>query len=155
MSGLDRWALRVGTLLAGLTGLVYGWLRYFGQQAGEFGPEPHPQQALLQHLHVLTGPLLVFALGMAVRAHLLPMIRSERTLGRRSGLLLAGVLLPMVFGGYGVQVATDPAWRTTLAWVHGVPALLFLAVFVVHSLRARLAARRLATDVEELPISPS
>lgn len=155
MTRLDRWSLHLGTLLAGGTGLMYGWLRYFGQRAGEFGLEPHPAQGLFQHLHVLAGPLLVFSLGMAIRAHFLPMVRSGRALGRRSGLLIASVLVPTLLGGYGVQVATDPAWRTALAWVHGLPASLFLVAFGVHSLRARLAARQMAAEVEDLPISPS
>lgn len=155
MTRLDRWALHLAALLAGATGLAYGWLRYFGQRLGEFGPEPHPAQGLLQHLHVLAGPLLVFALGMAIRGHFMPMVRSGRSLGRRSGLLIAAVLLPMVFGGYGAQVATDPAWRKALAWIHGLPALAFLLGLCVHVLRARLAARRLGDAVEDLPISPS
>lgn len=155
MNRLDRWVLHLAALLAGGTGLAYGWLRYFGERAGEFGPEAHPWQPATQHLHVLVTPLLVFALGMVVRGHLLPMLRAGRALGRRSGLLLGAVLAPMVLGGYGVQVVVDPGLRRVLAWVHGVPSLLFLGAFGVHALRARLAARRVAPDVEDLPISPS
>ena len=42
MKVFERWSLRVGFVLAGLTGGVYGWLRYWGGVQGDFGPEPSP-----------------------------------------------------------------------------------------------------------------
>ncbi len=154
MTSLERLSLHLAALLAGGTGLLYGWLRYFGQRVGEFGPEAHPLQALLQHLHVLAGPLAVFALGMVVRGHFLPMVRGGRIPGRRSGWAVAAVLAPMVLGGYGVQVATEPALRTVLAWVHGLASLAFLAGYGIHVVRAWTLGRREA-GTEDLPISPS
>lgn len=141
MSRLERWSLHVSALLTGATGLLYGWLRYFGQSAGEFGPEPQAIQGLLQHLHVLAAPLLTFALGMVVRGHLLPMWRSGRTVGRISGLFVALVLTPMIFCGYAVQVATGLGWRTVFAWGHGLTSLLFLSAYFVHLIRTWSAAR--------------
>ena len=132
----ERWSLHLGAFLTGLSGLVYGWMRYFGKVQGEFGIEPHPLQALVQHLHVLAAPLLLFALGMMVRGHLYAKLRTGAPEGRRTGLGLGFLILPMVASGYLVQVATSSAWRLTFAWVHGVASLLFLMGYLGHALRA-------------------
>ena len=141
MTALERWSLHLSALLTGTTGLVYGWLRYFGQRPGEFGVEPSPLQALLQHLHVLAAPLLVFSLGMLVRGHVLPMWRGGRPGGRRSGITLALILAPMVLSGYALQVAVDPRWRLAFAWIHGVFSLLFMAGYFVHQASTWSVAR--------------
>ncbi len=151
MTRLEKWSLHLAALLTAATGLSYGWLRYFGQVQGDFGPEPHRLQSLMQHLHVLAAPLLLFALGMIVRGHLWPKLRGGRPEGRRTGLFLGLVLAPMVLSAYGLQVATEPAWRNGLAWVHGVTSLLFLLAYLAHLLLTwRL--RRPAEEPEDLPL---
>ncbi len=155
MTRLERWSLHILALLTGATGLLYGWLRYFGQRVGEFGLEPSPLQALLQHLHVLTSPLLVFTLGMVVRSHVLPMWRSGRIVGRASGLALALVLAPMVISGYLVQVVTDPTVRVAFAWIHGVTSLLFLGGYGVHLGMTWKLARTARVEAEDVSLNPS
>ncbi|MFN8011730.1 MAG: hypothetical protein U0P81_10015 [Holophagaceae bacterium] len=142
MSVLERASLHASAFLMAATGLIYGWLRYFGQRLGDFGPEPHPLQSLLQHLHVLSAPLLVFTLGMLLRGHVQPMLRRRPPVGKRTGLGSIFTVAPMVLAGYGVQVAVDPAWRTVLAWIHGVASLAFLAGYLGHLARTREQARR-------------
>ena len=151
MTRLEKWSLHLAALLTAATGLGYGWLRYFGQVQGDFGPEPHHLQPLVQHLHVLTGPLLLFALGMIVRGHLWPKLRGGRAEGRRTGLFLGLVIAPMVLAGYGVQVATEPAWRNGLAWIHGITSLLFLAAYLIH-LFLTWKLRRPVEEPEDLPL---
>ncbi len=138
MRALESWSLHLAALLTGLSGLVYGWLRYCGRVPGEFGIEPHPLQGLVQHLHVLAAPVLLFALGMTVRGHLTTKLRTGTREGRRTGLGLAFLILPMVASGYLVQVAMAPAWRLGFAWVHGVASVLFLGAYLVHGVRAWL-----------------
>jgi len=135
VSGFERLLLHLSALLTLGTGLLYGWLRYFGQRAGEFGPEPHPAQAWLQHAHILVAPVLVFTLGMLIRGHVQPMLRRPAPVGRRSGLVAVLVLAPMILSGYGVQVVAEPGWRVGLAWIHGVFSLLFLAGYGLHLIR--------------------
>ena len=141
MRTLERWFLHLGTLLTGLSGLGYGWLRYCGRVPGEFGIEPHPLQGLIQHFHVLAAPLLLFALGMTVRGHLTTKLAAGTLEGRRMGLGLGLLILPMVAAGYLVQVATAPAWRLLFAWVHGVTSLAFLVGYLIHGFRAWLKPR--------------
>lgn len=155
MKPFERWSLHASALLTGGTGLLYGWLRYYGQRVGDFGLEPHPLQALLQHLHVLAGPLLAFTLGMVVRAHVIPMWKSGRIAGRLSGLALALILAPMVLAGYGVQVATGDAWRLAMAWSHGVASMLFLGAYPIHLLHTWRLARQEEYGTSEVISSPS
>ncbi len=155
MTLLERWSLHVASLLVGLTGLLYGWLRYFGQRAGEFGLEPHPLQALLQHLHVLTAPVLVFTLGLVVKVHVLPLWRRGRASGRPSGVVLALIMGPMVMAGYLVQVATDPTWRGACAWVHGLASLLFLLGYAVHLFMPARAESTATEAPEPVSLNPS
>jgi len=131
MSPLERWSLHLAALATASTGLLDGLLRWFGVHAGEFGPEPHPWLGTAQHLHVLVAPLLVFTLGVMVRGHLWP--RLGRTVeGRRTGLGAAFLIAPMVFSGYGLQVVASPAWRSGLAWAHGLSGGLFLLAYLGH-----------------------
>lgn len=155
MTRLERWSLHLAALFTGATGLIYGWLRYYGQHEGEFGPEAHPLQGLLQHMHVLAAPLLVFALGMLVRGHVMPMWRSGRPAGRASGFLLAFILAPMVLSGYAVQVAVAPAWRLAFAWVHGASSLLFLAGYGVHLLAPLRLTRSRGLLEADASLNPS
>lgn len=149
MNPWERWSLHLSALLTSASGLIYGWMRYYGQRPGEFGPEAHPLQSLLQHLHVLGAPLLVFTLGMMVRGHVLPRYRSGRNAGRATGILLAVGLAPMILAGYGIQVVTEPGSRVGLAWVHGVSSLLFLAAYGVHVARTWALSRNAWAEVVE------
>ena len=131
----ERWSLHASALAVGGTGLAYGWLKYFHQRAGEFGAEPWPAQGWSQHAHVLTAPVLVFTLGLLVRGHVLPAVRAGGTAGRRSGLLMAAILAPMILSGYAIQVCLEPGARAAMAWVHGPFSLLFLVAYGVHLAR--------------------
>lgn len=148
MSGLEKWSLHLAALLTGGTGVLDGLLRWFGERAGEFGPEPHPWLGLAQHLHVLAAPLLLFALGMAVRGHLWARL-NKGTEGRRTGLGVAAFIAPMVLSGYGIQVVTSPAWRTGLGWAHGLSAGLFLLAYLGHLFVPREGAVRAGARLSE------
>jgi hypothetical protein len=131
MSPLERWSLHLAALATAGTGLMDGLLRWFGQRAGEFGAEPHPWLPAAQHFHVLVAPLLLFALGMAVRGHLQAKLKKGPE-GRRTGLGAAFLIAPMVLSGYGIQVVISPAWRMGFSWAHGISAGLFLLAYLGH-----------------------
>ena len=145
MMALDRRALHATAFVAALTGGVYGWFRYFGQRMGDFGPEPSRWQGVWQHLHVLAAPLLLFALGMTVRGHLLMKLRAGGREGLRTGLGLGLLIAPMALSGYGIQVVTDAGWHLALAWIHGVSSLVFVAGYLAH-LAAIWRHRRVAGE---------
>jgi hypothetical protein len=134
MNPVERWSLHIAALATAGTGLMDGLLRWFGERAGEFGPEPHPWLGPTQHLHVLVAPLLVFALGVMVRGHLWSRLQAGAE-GRRTGLGAAWLMAPMVFSGVGIQVVTSPAWRSGLGWTHGIASCVFLLAYFAHLAR--------------------
>ena len=137
MKRLERWSLRIGFGLGALTGLVYGVLRYFGSVKGEFGPEQNPWQPFWQHSHVLAAPVLLFALGVAVRGHVQGMLNRGVRRGRRIGLILLVISVPLVLGGYAVQVVTAAGARNALGWSHAALGALFVALYAFHWAKPR------------------
>ncbi len=127
--------LHLANLAVAGTGLVYAWMRYLLQPADEWAVVNHPWQPLVQHLHVLSAPLLVFAIGLIWSVHALAKLRNGRR-GRASGLGLMALFLPMAASGYLLQVAVDPGWRQTWIWIHVASSLLWVAAFAFHKLRA-------------------
>ncbi len=136
------------------TGLVYAWMRYLVEPADEWAVVNHPWQPLVQHLHVLSAPLLVFAIGVIWSVHAIAKLRNGRR-GRTSGLGLLALFLPMVASGYLLQVAVDPGWRRTWIWVHVASSLLWVAAFAIHKVRAlgRKAADQSGTEVSAFAIT--
>ena len=141
MSRGRAWFLHVSALLVGGTGLVYGWMRYAIEPADEFALVNHPQQPLLQHLHLLCAPLLVFACGMVWSEHAWKRVRSGYPERRHSGLVLFALLVPMVVTGYLVQVAEGNLVRTLSIWGHGTSSGLWILGYLVHQLTRVSRAR--------------
>lgn len=126
------WLVHASNLLVGGTGLVYAWMRYLAEPADEFALVNHPWQPEVQALHVVTAPLLVFAAGWIWSAHVLRHWRLGTRRGRRTGLLLALLLAPMVASGYLLQTAQEELWREIWIWVHVATSALWVAAGAVH-----------------------
>lgn len=127
--------LHVANLAVSATGLVYAWMRYLAEPIDEWAVVNHPWQSHLQHLHVLTAPLLVFAVGLIWSVHIVGKFRNGRK-NRGAGLGLTALFLPMAASGYLLQVAVDPTWRGAWVWIHMLSSLLWITAFVVHLVRA-------------------
>ena len=107
MSRVEAWFLHFATGLVGVTGLVYAWMLYLLVPADSFAVAHHPLQPLTQHLHVLTAPLLVFAVGLVWRRHVWGPYRLGLRDRRRTGITVAATFLPMAASGYLLQTAVD------------------------------------------------
>ncbi len=127
--------LHLANLAVSGTGLIYAWMRYLVEPVDEWAVVNHPWQPLVQHLHVLAAPLLVFAIGLIWSVHAIAKIRNSRRV-RASGLGLMALFLPMAASGYLLQVAVDPGWRRTWIWIHVASSLLWVGAFAVHQVRA-------------------
>jgi len=146
--------LHLANLLVSGTGLVYAWMRYLVEPTDEWAVVNHPWQSLIQHLHVLSAPLLVFAIGLIWSIHVLAKLRNGH-LGRASGFGLMALFLPMAASGYLLQVAVDPEWRRRWIVIHVISSLLWVAVFVAHQVRAMRskAADQSGTEVSAFAIT--
>jgi hypothetical protein len=135
LSRVQKLFLHLSNLAVCGTGLVYAWMRYLVEPGDEWAVVNHPWQPHFQHLHVLTAPLLVFALGLIWSTHVLGKLANGSE-NRVAGAGLTALFLPMVASGYLLQVAVDPGWRRTWVWVHIASSLLWVAAFAVHQIRA-------------------
>lgn len=163
MSRFEAWAMFVSGLLVAGTGAVYGWMRYLATSPDPFAVVNHPWQPHLLHLHVVTAPLLVFAVGLVWREHVWKHFRNGVRGRRRSGLSMMLTLVPMIVSGYLIQTAVEPAWRTAWVVVHVAASVLWTAGFGAHLLvpvlvrrrRRRAARAELADSAGQPAINPS
>lgn len=142
MTRAQAWTVHASTALVGLTGLVYGYMRYLARPADPFAIVNHPWQPALRDWHIVSAPLLVFACGWVWREHVWNRVRSGFARRRRTGLALFGLVAPMVLSGYLLQVSVEPGWRLTWIVVHVGTSCLWLGAYLVH--QGLAGARRLA-----------
>jgi hypothetical protein len=138
---MERWE-RVVQYLANLlvigTGMVYGFMRYIMQPVDEWAVVNHPWQPHVQHLHVLTAPLLVFACGLIWHRHVARQISGTKRRRGVSGPGLALAFVPMIASGYLLQTSTVPGWRTAWIVVHVATSGIWSALALAHLFRGRL-----------------
>jgi hypothetical protein len=146
--------LHLTNLAVSGTGLIYAWMSYLVAPADQWAVVNHPWQPLVQHLHVLSAPLLVFAIGLIWSVHDIAKLRIGR-LWRASGLGLMALFLPMAASGYLLQVAVDPEWRRRWIVIHIVSSLLWVGALVVHQVRAlrSKAADQSGTEISAFAIT--
>ena len=133
----EAWCLHLSNLLVGGTGVVYGWMRYLAEPADPYAVVNHPLQPLVQHLHILVAPLLVFVAGVIFKYHVWARVRSGFKPRRRMGLTLALTLVPMVVSGYLLQTTGDPEWNYIWVWVHVTTSVLWILGYGIHLLTPR------------------
>lgn len=132
MTKAEAALLHASHVLVGGTGLVYAWMLWFATSDDPDALVNHPLQPDVQHLHVLTAPLLVFALGLVWRAHVWARVRNGHRARRTSGLVLFASSAPMIASGYFVQTAVDPTWREAWVAVHVATSLAWIAAYALH-----------------------
>ena len=136
MSRAEAWLVHVANLLVVGTGIAYAVVRYLLEPPDPFSAV-HPAQPAIQHAHVWTAPLLVFALGAIWRSHALACTRLGVRARHKSGLVLMLGAVSMALSGYFLQTAVEPAWRTAWIWVHVAASLLWIAATLAHQLAPR------------------
>jgi len=132
MKRLQKWLLMCSSLVTGVTGLVYFWMKRFLVPVDPFAVIGHPLEPWLLKAHVLAAPVLVFALGLITMDHIWRNYRCLVPAGRRSGIAATWVIAPMVATGYLIQVVTAVGWLSALGWAHLVTGVWYLLSVVAH-----------------------
>ena len=133
MSRAEALIHHAAAALVGITGLAYFWTLWLAElPADEFGIGVHPLQGDFQHLHILTAPILIFASGLIWKRHAWARIKEQHKKHRRTGILLATTLLPMVLSGYLLQISVEEIWREIWRWVHSGTSGLWLLAYGIH-----------------------
>lgn len=142
MSGFERALLRVSILVSAVTGVAFWVMKDLMRPRDEFSVLGHPWQPHALAVHVLAGPVVVFALGLVTREHIIHQIRKGRArTGRRSGLAAVALAAPMILSGYLLEITTQPLLRGWMATLHLITGVLFAAAFAGHFALAALARR--------------
>jgi hypothetical protein len=132
-----------------VTGVVYWWMLNMLEPVSEFAVINHPLQPWMLKAHIVTSPLLVFALGLIAVDHVWKQYRLGIRAGRRSGTTAMWVFVPMVVSGYLVQAVTTPIWLTATVWLHLGTSMVFLVGLAAHQVAVpRRRARRGAREVD-------
>ena len=132
MNRWEAWVIRAGFGLAAASGVLYGIAKYFLANPDPDSRAGHPWQPMFLAAHVLAAPAAVFAMGLLLRGHVLPRIRRREREGRRTGLTLLTIGLPLVLSGYLVQVFTGESARQATGWLHAAVGVLFALTFLLH-----------------------
>ncbi len=140
---IEAWTVHLSTVAVGGTGLVYAWMRYLLQPADPYAVVHSPLQPAVQHLHVLTAPLLVFAAGLVWRGHAWRHWRAGIPRRRRSGLGMLLALTPMVASGYLLQTTVSTGWHAAWVGLHLAASGLWIAGWAGHG--AAASVRRIRT----------
>lgn len=154
---MTSWPMKLmlgSAILVGGTGLVYAVMRYLMEPADPWAVINHPWQPLVQHLHVLVAPLLVFGVGLLWSGHVMRRYRSGEKRGRLSGCAAALSAAPMVLSGYLIQVTTAPSWRLTWVVIHVATSLFWMVGFAVHQVVARRRLDSAAPLADPGPAEP-
>lgn len=155
ISRFEKALLVVTVILTGATGLGYACMKYLLKSSDPFSVVNHPWQPLLLSAHVLAAPALLFALGLITREHIVGKYRDPKARrGRKTGILMAWILLPMASTGYGLQVLTSRGPRQIMGWAHLGIGTLFLLLYGAHALLASPGKSRERVPRPRRPAAP-
>ena len=69
MTRAERWLLWTSTLAVAVSGFGFAWAKYLVRSDDPFAVVHHPLQPFFLKMHVLTAPILVFAVGFLFSRH--------------------------------------------------------------------------------------
>ena len=137
---MKRWAVVLNHLactLVGLSGVVYGVMKYFTTASDPDSRVGHPLQQPMLKVHVLAAPFLVFALGLVFSGHALARLKGGVEPGRTSGSGLLGLATPLILTGALIQVLTGDAARRWTGWFHAALGVVYVLAYAAHMLKKR------------------
>jgi hypothetical protein len=151
-----RWFLYGTAAVAASSGAAYFWMKRFLQPVDEWAVINHPLEPWALKLHVLSAPLMLFAVGLITTNHIWRNLTSSLPTGRQSGLAATLTFVPLVFTGYLIQVVTSPTAADVLGWSHLVLGAVCAWALAVHRtvLRPKRLKRRRRGALPVVRIAP-
>ena len=131
----QTWLLTVSLGLLWLSGIAWLLIHYYGQVAGEFGPEANPFEPWMLRLHGLMLIPALLGIGGLFVAHV-PKGWNYRY-QRVAGVALSTALGVLILSGYLLYYLGDEGWRADVSLVHWVVGVVGIAVFVWHYISGR------------------
>ncbi|MBD3334459.1 MAG: hypothetical protein GF355_02995 [Candidatus Eisenbacteria bacterium] len=149
MRRADTRIITAASIVVGTTGGALFWTKYLLESSDPFAVINHPWQPWILKLHVLAGPVFLFALGLVTAGHIRHHLQGAEPVGRWTGWAAMLAAAPAALTGYGIQVVTDPVLLSAIKVAHIVTGFLFLAVFAVHVAGARSRRKKLRREEAE------
>ncbi|MFW6084294.1 MAG: hypothetical protein ACODAA_03695 [Gemmatimonadota bacterium] len=146
MNAFERWSVWLTSVAVIVTGFAILWFQYGVESPDPFAVVNHPLQIWALKGHVLVAPLFVLAIGFISVRHIWRHIVRGVEPGRRSGLLTAATLAPMIASGYLIQVVVSERLRTVVVVTHIVSSVLFTVGVGFHLVLMWRYLRRLRTE---------
>lgn len=131
LSRRQRRATYVIVALAWTSGALWLLFHYFLQQAGEFGPAPHPLEQWWLRLHGACAFLLLWIAGLVWAVHARGALRWPRR--RPSGIAIIGAFCLLAASGYLIYYADEGLFRDTVEVVHWVVGLALAVPVLTHA----------------------
>lgn len=101
----------------------------------EYGIRPHAYQSLIQAVHIVLSPLLIFVFGHLFKDHIIRMYKNA-IYKRKTGVTLTLTMVVMIVSGYLVQVIYQAGPKMMSAYIHiGISAVFTIAYLIHHLLR--------------------
>lgn len=127
--------------LTWFSGVVWLFLRYFGQTHGEFGSQPSPVQTPCLELHGAAAMAFLLVLGSLLPAHVPVGWRNKRQ--RPSGGLLLSACGVLILSGWGLYYIGQDRWREWTSATHSILGICFPGLVILHVWmgRRKLSAR--------------
>lgn len=142
MTRVERALLWGSSAAVATSGLGFAWTKYLVRSDDPFAVVNSPWQTFLFKSHVLSAPVLVFVTGLLFSRHVIRHWQSPNPSGRRSGLGIVAVLLPLVASGYLIQTVTSDRMLDGLVAVHLATGILYLVFVPLHNARHAFRERR-------------
>ena len=149
MKRWEAWTNHAGWGLVALSGIVYGWLKYFATNPDSDSRLAHPWQPTVLAVHILAAPVAVFGFGVLFRRHIVARFASREPGRRRTGTTMTLLAIPVILTGYLVQVLTGDAARQWTGYVHAALGLVYAIGYALHPL-----ASATPDDAAELTAEP-
>jgi hypothetical protein len=154
MTRFESLLLQISTVISALSGAIFLAMKYLLKNDDPFSVLGHPWQPYMLAAHVLVGPVVVFALGLISRDHVLGRyLNGVHKGGRRSGASTILLAAPMILSGYFLQIVTGETFRLALVIVHVATGTMFASLFFWH-LRATAARRREVARNAGIAVNP-
>jgi len=135
MKRWEAWWNHAALAAVALSGLAYGVFKYFIPNADPDSRVGHPLQPWLLKAHILVAPLAIMGVGLLLRRHALARWRQGEQGGRKTGVLMLWIFLPLALSGYLIQVFVEPGAVRWTGWIHAGVGVLFGLGYAIHPKR--------------------
>lgn len=150
MTRFQRWFLYVTTALATLSGVGYFYMKRFLTPLEPWAVINHPLEPWFLKAHILTAPLMLFAVGLITTQHIWRSLKSSLPTGRKTGLAATIAFGPLVLTGYLIQTVASPMAIDVLGWTHLVLGL--VSAFAIFEHRRLVRGRKRRRGRDDLPV---